>query len=197
MLDENEFDGVIVGTLNDTHAYFAAMVMSKKIPLFLEKPVGVSLEELKTLRDVYRETKCSVIVSFPFRTSPVVGKVKQIIDSGEIGTVAHIEWINNVAYGGLYYHNWLRDEKLTGGLYFAKATHDFDCMNYLLGQKPMDIITVSSKQVFKGGRPAGLLCTDCERKEFCEESPFYIRYMAYDDNVMGEMCCFAGRYRES
>lgn len=191
MLNENQFDGVMVGTFNDTHTYFATMVMQRKIPLFLEKPVGVTLDELKHLRDTYLQTKCPVIVSFPFRTSPVVKKVKEIIDSGEIGTVAHIEWVNNVAYGGLYYHNWLRDEQLTGGLYFAKATHDFDCMNYLLGRKPMEIITVSSKVIFKGDRPADLHCGDCERKEFCEESPFFIKYMAYDDNVMGDMCCFA------
>lgn len=191
MLDENNFDGVMVGTFNDTHAHYACMVMRKRIPLFLEKPVGVTLEELTALRDVYRETKTSVIVSFPFRTSPTVALAKEIIDSGRIGEVAHVQWINNVAYGGLYYHNWLRDEKLVGGLYFAKATHDFDCMNYLLGQKPMEIITVSSKQVFKGDRPAGLTCSDCERKEFCEESPYYIKHVAYDDNIMGEMCCFA------
>lgn len=191
MMDENELDGIMIGTFNDTHTYFATKVMRRKIPLLLEKPVGVNHDELRKLRDVYHETKCPVIVSFPFRTSPVVAKTKEIIDSGEIGEVAHIEWINNVAYGGLYYHNWLRDEKLTGGLYFAKATHDFDCMNYLLGQKPTEIVTLSSKQVFKGNKPVGLRCSDCDEKEFCKESPFYIRYMAYDDNVMGEMCCFA------
>lgn len=190
MMDNEELDGVMIGTRCSLHTKMAVKVLARNIPLFLEKPVSTNMDDFYTLKDASEKTKANVVVSFPLRTSTIVKTVKEIIDSGKIGTVEHVQAINNVPYGRGYYHNWYRDENETQGLFLQKATHDFDYINYLLGTKPIEICAMTSKQIFKGNKPAGLYCKNCNEYYTCNESPYVIKKY-YEDDVKGEMCCYA------
>ena len=175
MLDRGDLDGVLVGTRCSLHTTMALKVLARDIPLFLEKPVATNMDDLLTLSNMDLNDK-PVVVSFPLRLTPLVKLAKEILVSGKIGTVEHVQAYNNVPYGGVYYHDWYRDERETGGLFLQKATHDLDYINYLLGIKPVRICAMKSKQVFKGTKPPSLKCIDCEEKESCYESPFSIYY---------------------
>lgn len=190
MLEKEEFDGVMIGSRCSTHTDYAVKVLEKNIPLFLEKPVSTTMEELRRLQEAATKTTAQVVVSFPLRVSPMVRLAKEIVDSGKIGTVEHIQAINNVPYGGVYYHSWYRDESITGGLFMQKATHDLDYIRYLMDQKPMTICAMESKQIFKGNRPAGLYCADCPDKQTCLEGPFVMEHIKIDSNH-GYQCCYA------
>ncbi len=171
MLDQEQLDGVLVGTRCSLHARMANKVLSRNLPLYLEKPVATTMSDLMALKRAGETSQSRVVVSFPLRVTPLVRLAKEIIDSGQIGTVEHVQAYNNVPYGGVYYHYWYRDERETGGLFLQKATHDFDYINYLLGTKPQRIAAMTSKQVFKGTHPAGLHCLDCPEQVTCMESP--------------------------
>lgn len=187
MLDSIELDGVLIGTRCSLHTEMALKVLPRGLPLFLEKPVATTMEDVRRLKRGFESSKSEVVVSFPLRVAPLVTLVKEILDSGKIGTVEHVQAINNVTYGGVYYHNWYRDEAETGGLFLQKATHDFDCLNYLLGIRPVSICAMTSKQVFKGNKPAGLKCVDCEENRTCEESTAFRK----DLPATWQYCCFA------
>ena len=171
MLDHEQLDGVLVGTRCSLHARMACKVLSHHLPLFLEKPIATNIEDLVALKAVGEQNAAKVVVSFPLRVTPLVQLAKQIIDSGQIGTIEHAQAYNNVPYGGVYFHYWYRDEKETGGLWLQKATHDFDYLNFLIGLQPRYITAMTSKQIFKGDHPAGLACKDCPEQETCMESP--------------------------
>ncbi|WJH35610.1 Gfo/Idh/MocA family oxidoreductase [Paenibacillus sp. CC-CFT747] len=183
-------DGVLIGTRCSLHARLAAEVLSSGIPLFLEKPVATTLEDLKLLKQAYDRYPSEVVVSFPLRVTPIVSLVKEIIDSGKIGTVEHVQAVNNVPYGGVYYHHWYRDENETGGLFLQKATHDFDYLQHLIGGRPTDVCAMVSKQIFRGDKPAGLKCADCEEKLTCKESTYGV-VRGEDTTPAGEYCAFA------
>ena len=190
MLDNEEFDGVLVGTRCSSHSEMGIKVLKRNLPLYLEKPIATNMGDLLALKAAYEESKSEAVVSFPLRVSPLTKLAKEIIDTGKLGTIEHVQAINNVPYGGVYFHNWYRDEKETGGLFLQKATHDFDYINFLLGIRPVDICAMKSKQIFKGDRPEGLYCRDCDIKNTCPEGPFSMKYLRYDD-PKGDMCCFA------
>ena len=193
MLEQTKLDGVLVGTRCSLHTKMALKVLARGIPLFLEKPVATNMDDLLTLYNMELNDK-RVVVSFPLRVTPLVKLAKQIVDSGKIGTVEHVQAYNNVPYGGVYYHDWYRDEEETGGLFLQKATHDLDYINYLLGIKPVWISAMKAKQVFKGTKPPGLKCIDCEEKESCLDSPFHPDYSESEtDSVKpsDSMCAFA------
>lgn len=190
MLDHGDYNGIFVGTRCSLHTPMALKVLPRGIPLYLEKPVATNMNDLIKLRDAYYACRGKVVVSFPLRVTHHVQLVKEIIDSGKIGTVEHVQAVNNVSYGGIYYHNWYRDENETQGLFIQKATHDFDYINYVLGINPVRICAISSKQIFKGDKPEGLMCEECGEKETCMESPQNIRKLAYDESY-GGFCSFA------
>ncbi len=190
MLDQEKLDGVFIGTRDSLHTEMAIKVIERGLPLFLEKAISTNMEDLKRLSDAAKKHQPKVTVSFPLRFTDIARLSKEIIDSGTIGTVEQIDAFNDVPYGGCYFHDWYRDETETGGLWLQKSTHDFDCINYMMGQTPKKISAVSVKHIFKGDMPAGLKCKDCEKYWDCPESPYMIENF-YEDKVQGEYCCFA------
>lgn len=194
MLDEETLDGVLVGTRCSLHTQMACKALKRNIPLYLEKPVATTMADLMALRDASRVSQSEVVVSFPLRVTPLVQVAKDIIDAGEIGTVEHVQAVNNVPYGMVYYMDWYRDETETRGLWLQKATHDFDYLNYLLGIRPISICAMTSKQIMKGPYPAGHNCDECLDWEKCLESPFHIHYSRGESAAVtknGLMCAFA------
>jgi predicted dehydrogenase len=193
MLRSVEMDAVLIGTRCSLHAPMAIKVLRTGIPLYLEKPVAIDMPQWIGLYEAMRRSISYggiVVVSFPLRASPLLKSVKEIVDSGVLGTIEHVQAVNNVPYGGVYFHRWLRDEAETGGLFLQKATHDFDYINYLLdGLRPVRVCAMVSKQIFKGDKPAGLMCRDCGEQETCPESP--VNLWRAGEPVNGEYCGFA------
>lgn len=172
MLDVTRLDGVVISTRCSSHTPLAIEVLNRDLPLFLEKPVSITWEQLTALNVAYQRSRSPVVVSFPLRVSPICEEVRRLIDEGAIGPVQHVQAVNNVpAYAATYYHGWMRDDVETGGLWLQKATHDLDYLNYLIGQQPVQLCAMESKTVFKGIMPAGLHCRDCELQDECPESP--------------------------
>jgi len=177
MLDASTLDGVVVATRCSMHATMGAKVLARNLPLYLEKPVATNLDDWRMLRDAGARSESPVLVSFPLRVSPLVRLAKRIIESGQIGSVEHaLAWCYP-NYGGVYYHDWYRDESETGGLFLQKATHDLDYLTFLLGLEPRRIAAMTSKRVFTGEKPAGLKCDDCDDQETCPESGFNLFYL--------------------
>jgi predicted dehydrogenase len=197
MLDREELDGVLVGTRCSLHSTMGQKVLARNLPLFLEKPVATCMADLLALKKAGEVSSSKAVVSFPLRVTPLVKLAKEIIDSGQIGTVEHVQAYNNVPYGGVYFHYWYRDENETGGLFLQKATHDFDYINYLLGIQPRMIAAMTSKQIFKGDHRAGLSCVDCDEQETCMESPRNLFLSRAETSWIGEtpfptyQCSFA------
>ncbi|WP_314591600.1 Gfo/Idh/MocA family oxidoreductase [Paenibacillus terrigena] len=187
MLESEALDGVVIGTRCSLHTEMAIKVLATGLPLYVEKPVSTTMEDLYRLKDAYEASHSKVIVSFPLRNSEIVKQVKEIINSGKIGTVEHVQAVNNVPYGNVYYQNWYRDEEETGGLFLQKATHDLDYLNDVIKLKPVSICAMTSKQIFKGTKPAGLKCKECEENRTCAESTAF----KTDGTEMWEYCAFA------
>ncbi len=189
MLSAEELDGIMIGTRCSLHTDMALKVLPSGIPLFLEKPVSTTMDDLLRLKAGYEASNTQVVVSFPLRVTTIVQFIKEIVDSGKIGTIEHVQAVNNVPYGNVYYQNWYRDEAETGGLFLQKATHDFDYIQHVLGMEPNVISAMKSKQIFKGTKPAGLKCVDCDENRTCLESP----YVSTNPHLSKswQHCCFA------
>lgn len=190
MLKNEKLDGVCIGTRCSLHTHYAMLVAKYNIPLFLEKPVCISYEELEQLKTITHMND-KTVVSFPLRLSNLCMYVKNIIESGKLGEITHVQAYNNVFYGRGYYHLWYRDDSQTGGLFLQKSTHDLDYINFLLGDiKPVQVCAMESKQIYKGNKPAGLKCKDCNERETCRESDINVAKLN-DGRRIGEFCCFA------
>ncbi|MDR6549302.1 Gfo/Idh/MocA family oxidoreductase [Paenibacillus qinlingensis] len=170
MFAAEQLNGVMIGTRCNLHTTMGLKVLQHNLPLYIEKPVATNYEDLLRLKQGYEASTSPVVVSFPLRVTSLVELVKEIVQSGKIGTVEHVQAINNVPYGRVYFQSWYRNEEETGGLFLQKATHDFDYIQAVLGQTPVSVCAMTSKQIFKGNKSAGLKCVDCEDNRICLES---------------------------
>ena len=64
MLDSEELDGVVIATTCQVHTPMACKVAKRNLPLFLEKPVAVSFEQIDELREAFADVTAPVVVSF-------------------------------------------------------------------------------------------------------------------------------------
>lgn len=177
MLDRETLDGVLVGTRCNLHTSMALKVMARNLPMYLEKPVAVSWEQVNALHAASKTYTAGCVVSFPLRLSPLVLRAQQLIRDGAIGRLEHMQAVNNVPYGSIYFDDWYRDFKTTQGLFLQKATHDIDYLSVLAGARPKTVAAMMSRaRVYGGDKPAGLRCNDCKEYETCPESPFWKYY---------------------
>lgn len=190
MLNSEKLDGVFVSTRCDTHTEFTKTVLASDAALFLEKPVAINQQQLDELREVLPKAKGRTTVSFPLRLTAICRQVRSIIARGDIGEITMVQAVNNVPYGSVYFHDWYRDESLTGGLYLQKMTHDIDYIAYLTGMQMVEVRAQSTKLYYQGTQPAGLRCPECTQYHTCPESSYVVKHI-YKDGVTGDHCCFA------
>ena len=186
-------DGVLIGTRCDSHAKVAQQVAAMNVPVFLEKPVGLSLGELDALRIAFAGRDEQVIVSFPLRMSPLFERARDLVRRGRLGKVNQITAVNFVPYGGVYFGQWYRDAATTGGLWLQKATHDFDYLCELAMAEPTGVMAMETQRIYGGDMPADLTCSRCDLTATCPESPRNIALRG-DDGGMGKedhLCAFS------
>ncbi len=189
---ETGLDGIMVGTRCYLHTPMACKVAATGLPLFLEKPVAITFDQVKALNAAFAGYAAPTVVSFPLRLTPIVQTVKQMIDADMIGTVEHVIAFNDVPYGDVYFYDWYRNYDQVGGLFLQKATHDLDYIYYLLGQKPRELCGMNTRRVYGGDKPFDLKCVDCPEWETCPESPrnlFYDRFSGQQVDSHSERLC--------
>ncbi len=146
----DDLDGIVVGTRCHLHTPLAIRLLDVGVPLFLEKPVAISWDQLAALRGAFGAVdRDRVVVSFPLPRTPLFEAVHAMVRSGRLGTVNQVQAVNNVSYGAVYVDNWYVDCTLTGGLWLQKATHDFDYIHRLAGAVPLFVSAMHSRQVWR------------------------------------------------
>ncbi len=150
--DADQYDALLIGTRCDTHAPLAVEVAQTGLPLLLEKPVAVTVEQLNALHAAYKDSPMKVVVSFPLRYTPLFLSAWNIVRSGRLGTINQIQAVNNVPYGGVYYASFYREQEISHGLWLQKATHDFDYITLLADSKPECVAATSTRKVYGGDK---------------------------------------------
>lgn len=172
MVRKGKPDALFVGTRCNLHTPYAVQAAKYDIPLFLEKPVAISMKQALELEKAFEKTKCKVVVSFPLRVSPLCAFARHKIEHGGIGEPVHIMAWTYVPYGVAYWEQGYRNYWITQGLFLQKATHDFDYMTYLMGSHIIRVGAMATfRKVFGGNKPSGLSCSKCKEAETCLESP--------------------------
>ena len=172
MVRGTRLDALAIGTRCNLHTPYAVQAAAYDLPLYLEKPVSISMEQGVALERAFDKTGGQVVVSFPLRTSPLCVLARQYIEDGAVGAPVHITAVNYVPYGTVYWEEPYRNWEITQGLFLQKATHDFDYMMYLMNSPIVRVGAITARgQVFGGTKRAGLVCSECEEQETCLESP--------------------------
>lgn len=91
MLDSLELDAVSVCTYNQTHVECAAAALKRGLPVLLEKPMCVTMDQAAQLMRAEKESGTFVSVGFQPRYDPNAVKIKEIVQSGALGDIYYVQ----------------------------------------------------------------------------------------------------------
>lgn len=136
LLADPSIEGVILTVPNEQHLPMAAAVAKARKHVYTEKPIASTLEEGLEIESLERKYGITVTVGHSARLMGGIRKIREAIDSGELGRVAFIEtnFSNN---RGLELTpkmwRWYKD-RAPGGPLSQLAIHQFDVLHYLGGE---------------------------------------------------------------
>ena len=84
-----EADGAIIATPPSTHFDIAKKCLENNLHVLIEKPMVETLKELNTLHQLAGENKV-LMSGHTYLYNPAINRIKEIIDSGEIGEIMFI-----------------------------------------------------------------------------------------------------------
>lgn len=135
MLEDNEINAIYIATPPGLHLEEAIKCCKHGKPTYIEKPIGRNYEEAKQIVDIFKKAKIPLYVAHYSRALPKFIKIKEILESGEIGKVCEADFRLERSYNKETIPNeWLYIPELSGGgRFYDIAPHSIDIMVYLLG----------------------------------------------------------------
>ena len=91
MLEAEELDGVCICTYNCQHAPCAIDALEHGVHVMLEKPFTVTVEEAVEVMRAEKKSGKILTIGFQPRMSVNMQRIKQIVDSGELGKIYYIQ----------------------------------------------------------------------------------------------------------
>lgn len=170
MFDKEDLDAVIIATYCNTHCEMVERAAKRGLHILLEKPIGISEEEVEKVWRLLKDYPRVAAVNFTMRGAPVSVAAREHVRRGSIGKIVSVQYVNNVHYGDNYFRGWMRTRDKIGSMLLQKAVHDFDIINNITDLTPARVAAFGSRLVYGGDMPNDLTCDVCERKWTCPMS---------------------------
>lgn len=136
ILKNKDIDIINICTPHYLHPIIAIDAMKAGKHVFTEKPMSISVKDAEEMIQVAKEYNVALGVCFQNRFNPTSVKVKQILDSGDLGDVKGIKGIVTWFRDEEYYtkSGWRGSFKTEGGgVLINQAIHTLDLMQWFGG----------------------------------------------------------------
>jgi len=130
MLSSEKLDGVSIVAPTSRHFEVALETIKNGIPFLVEKPIASTMEEAEELSQRAGEKDIPFLIGHIERFNPAVLKLKEMIDSGELGEIITV----HAKRVGLYPPQ-IQDSNIIVDV----SIHDIEILNFLLDATPDDI----------------------------------------------------------
>ena len=129
ILKDDQIRGIALATPAETHANIAIRAMQAGKDVFVEKPMALSISDALDMQSVANETGRILMVGHLLEYHPAVLKLRELINSGELGKINYI-YSNRLNFGKV------RTEE---NALWSFAPHDVAVILRLLGQSPIEV----------------------------------------------------------
>lgn len=143
--EDQRMDFVTIVTPNFAHYPPAIMALDKGFHVVIEKPITVSLEEAKSLKEKLDETGLTLCLTHTYTGFPMVKQAKDMIANGALGKIRKVYvdykqgWLSRLSEreAGNAGAAWRTDPKKSGksGVMGDIGTHAFNLAEYITGLK--------------------------------------------------------------
>lgn len=160
-----EMDAVIITTPDFTHRDVAIAAMKAGKHIYLEKPMAVNAGQCRDIIRAQRETGVTAFVGFNLRAHPAYQRIKQVMQSGILGQIVHIEGLEqlSIQHSASFMRRFHRKRQNTGGFLNHKCSHDLDIIQWLIGHehKVVKVASFAGLNVFVPKKAPAKYCSEC------------------------------------
>lgn len=140
--NRNRIDGIMILVSLDNIFHVSKNILKYKIPVFIEKPPGLNIKQVKTLNYLSEKYKTSNLVGYNRRYYSIIQKIKKKLKTEKILS-AHVE---------AHERYWLlkkkvKDKKHLNKWNYANTSHVINLILYMLGNYVS--VKTYSKNIFR------------------------------------------------
>ena len=171
MLETIDIDLLMVTTVDATHHEFIIKGLHKNIDVVTEKPMTTDEDKCQMIIDAQKKSKGKLIMAFNYRYGKVFTKLKEIIESKEIGELISVDlhWYLNTFHGADYFRRWHGLREKSGTLLLHKSAHHFDLLNWMIGSDPVEVYANGALEKYgKNNSFRGENCRSCNHTKECD-----------------------------
>jgi len=179
-----DIDAVVITTPDYLHEECAVMAFKHGKHVLVDKPLATTVDGCLKVIDASKRAKKLLYMGFNLRHAILIRKFKSMIDQGVFGEIFSMQAIEHYKGGRSYHSRWNRLKKYSGGLWLHKGSHDFDVLNYFMGDvRPKQVSCFANVFTFKPERlpfktrkgvDVGPTCSECAYQEICPDAVDYM-----------------------
>jgi predicted dehydrogenase len=130
-------DAVIIATPHYDHPQLAIKAFEMGLHVLIEKPAGVYTKQVREMNEAAEKSDKVFGIMYNQRTNPLYQKLKDLIESGELGAIKRTNWIITDWYRSQSYYNsggwratWAGEG---GGVLLNQDPHQLDLWQWICG----------------------------------------------------------------
>ncbi len=154
MLNGVNLDAVVIATNVKTHFPLAKAALCAGKHTFIEKPMAASVDHCEELVDIAKKKGLVLMTGHTFLYSPAVRKIKEIIDTGDIGEIRYI------CARRLNLGLFQKDINVAWDL----APHDLSIILSIMGEMPVSVNCCGSAHITPGIEDVTTMCLTFPRQ---------------------------------
>ena len=137
LLSSGEIDAVIIATPHYFHPPMAQDAFAAGLHVLTEKPAGVYTKAVREMNEAAKKSGKVFGIMYNQRTNPVYQKLRDLVQSGELGNIKRTNWIITNWYRPQAYHDssaWRSTwDKEGGGVLINQDPHQLDLWQWICG----------------------------------------------------------------
>jgi len=138
LLSYAKIDTVLITTRHNQHASMVIDALNKGKNVYVEKPLAISIEELKKIRKSFLSNKSLLMVGYNRRYSSSIQYLKKQLKNNSTYSVYY-----QVNAGFIPLDKWYQSPE-QGGRVIGEVSHFIDTVQYLLDDDPVEVFATST-----------------------------------------------------
>jgi predicted dehydrogenase len=136
-------DAVLIATPHYDHPIQAIQAFQEGYHVLVEKPAGVHTKGVREMNEAASKSDKLFGIMYNQRTNPLYQKLRELIQSGELGEIRRTNWIITSWYRSQSYYNsggWRATwEGEGGGVLLNQDPHQLDLWQWAVGMMPVRV----------------------------------------------------------
>jgi predicted dehydrogenase len=140
LLASGRIDALIIATPHYDHPTITIKAFHKGLHVLIEKPAGVYTKQVRLMNEAAAEAGTVFSIMYQMRLNPIYIRMRDLIQSGELGEIRRTNWIITNWYRSQSYYDsgsWRASwNGEGGGVLINQDPHQLDLWQWITGMMP-------------------------------------------------------------